>query len=93
MKKKLLFLNLSKEEISEKMYFTLTNLGIVDWHRLSKRKKLNLPKRIRDFFGIHFANDLNDFIRKYDQYQNQQDLKSSKMELKSIPVPSISDET
>ena len=51
------------------------------------QKEKNLPKSER-FFWHSMLNDVNEFVRKCDQFQKQGDLNFPKVQLKLIPMSS-----
>ena len=65
--------------------------GIGDFPRLwphIEEKTLRMARLHKDFFWHNIAADINEYVKSWDQCQKQGELKSPKVELKSIPVPS-----
>ena len=51
-------------------------------------KNSTYDKIAQRFFRHNIAADINEYVKSCEQWQKQSDLKSPKVELKSIPVPS-----
>ena len=52
-------------------------------------KNTTYDKIAQRFFWHNITAGINDYVKSYQQFQKQDDLKSPKVELKLIPVPSI----
>ena len=53
-----------------------------------RAKSTTYDKIAQRYFWHNIAVDINEYVKSCEQYQKQGDLKSSKVELKLIPIPS-----
>ena len=53
-----------------------------------REKNIRYEKIARRFFWHNIAAGINDYVKRFQQCQRQGNLKSPKVELKLIPVPS-----
>ena len=57
------------------------------WPHIEEKDTL-YDKIVQNFFLHNIAADINEYVKSFEQCQKQGDLKSPKVELKLIPVPS-----